>query len=396
MPQNLSLYVLLILAIGAGFILGKRDKLKRDRNPQLIPKPYLTGLNFLLNEQLDKAIEIFAKNIAISDETINTHLALGNSVRRQGEIDRAIRIHQNLLARPGLSAKKCASIEIELARDYLSAGLLDRAERLLQDLARSSTRFGSTARLLLLDIYERESEWQAAIDTAKTLLKKNLFSRDGLGDDSMARSRLKIALAHYYCEQAELTRSSADLGQTRKLLHQASLVDPNSARVSLACSDLEIEELKFHKAKICLERVAQQNAGLIPETLTRYQSVCCSLELDQDYYRYLVTCLKRSSHIEILTEFARLKRLRSGAEEARRFVLEEVSKQPSVAGVRLLFDLFEDDAGKHAVDIMAIKQSLGSEGSVQTFRCRNCGFSLKQLLWFCPSCKLWGEISPGS
>ena len=396
MPQNLSLYVLLILAIGAGFILGKRDKLKRDRNPKLIPKSYLNGLNYLLNEQIDKAIEIFTRSIVVSDETLNTHLALGNSVRRQGEIDRAIRIHQALLARPGLSVKICASIEIELARDYLSAGLLDRAERLLQGLAKNSSRFRHTARLLLLDIYERESEWQAAIDTARILLKKKLFGRDGLRDDHTARSRLKTTLAHYYCEHAELLLKNADYSETRALLHEASLVDPENARVSLARADLEVKTRHFNEAITCLERVAQQNASLIPETLSRYRSVCSSLELDHDYYDYLKRCLERTSHMDVLTEFVMLRHQRYGAEDARKFVLEQISKQPSIAGVRLLLQLFDEHTDTPSVDIQAIRQSLEHEISTQTFRCQNCGFSLKQLLWFCPSCKLWGEISPRS
>jgi len=393
MPPNLSLYLLLILAIGAGFILGRRDKLKRDRNPQLIPKPFLSGLNFLLNEKIDKAVEIFTRTIAVSDETLDTHLALGNRVRRQGEIDRAIRIHESLLARSGLSKKKCASIEIELARDYLSAGLLDRAEQLLRDLARNSTRFEHTARLLLLDIYERESEWQAAIGTANELLKKKLFGRDGLGDDSTARCRLKIALAHYYCELAECSMKSPDYEQTRELLDQASQVDLNNARVSLALADLAIEQQQFGSAKISLERVGQQNSSLIPETLARYHSVCCNLELEDEYYNYLKNCLEKTVHIDVLIEYARLMRLRTSAEEVRKFILKQINSQPSIAVVRLWLEMFDEHADKQSLDVWAIKQSLGPENPTQIFRCKNCGFSLKQLLWFCPSCKLWGEIS---
>ncbi len=153
MPEIFALYVLLVLALGIGFLLGRRERRKSPPAPGMIARDYFRGLNHLLNERHDLAIDTFVEAMAVNNDTADTHLALGSLVRRRGEVDKAIRIHQKLLARPVLSSVHRAQTEVELARDYLAAGLLGRAENLLLELAKEDASSKTLAYELLMEIY---------------------------------------------------------------------------------------------------------------------------------------------------------------------------------------------------------------------------------------------------
>ena len=189
MPENLVVYLLLVLALGIGFLLGRRERKRKQSSPGMVAQEYFRGLNHLLNERHDLAIDTFVEAMAVDSDTVDTHLALGSLVRRRGEVDRAIRIHQNLLARPVLSPAHRAQTELELARDYLSAGLLDRAENLLLELVKKPGDDRDVARTMLLEIYQREREWERAVEVAREL--------------SRADRSYRTPLAHFQCELAE-------------------------------------------------------------------------------------------------------------------------------------------------------------------------------------------------
>ena len=162
MPENFALYLLLVVALGIGYLLGRRERTRRRTPTANIGRDYFRGLNHLLNERQDLAIDTFIEAIAVDNDTVDTHLALGSLVRRRGEVDKAIRIHQNLLARPALSGSHRTQIELELARDYMAAGLLDRAENLLLELVKNDTDAKHVGMEMLVEIYQRESDWARA------------------------------------------------------------------------------------------------------------------------------------------------------------------------------------------------------------------------------------------
>src|SRR5713101_7419737 len=182
------LWLLLPLAAGSGWLVARFDQ-KRHAAARDLPSAYFKGLNFLLNEQPDKAIEIFIQVLEVNSETVETHLALGNLFRRRGEVERAIRIHQNLIARPTLDREQRTYALLELAQDYFKAGLFDRAENLFLELAEIRAHSEQALRLLL-SIYQQEKEWDKAIQTGRRLARVAGKSMDGV-------------IAQYYCEQAE-------------------------------------------------------------------------------------------------------------------------------------------------------------------------------------------------
>ena len=164
-------FALFFVAIVIGWYLGRRGQAKSASAPDL-PGQYYKGLNYLLDGKPDGAVDAFINALEVNSETLETHIALGNLLRKRGEVDRAIRIHQNLLARPSLPRAQVHQAHLELARDYISAGLLDRAERLLLDLVAESPIQRRDSQLHLLDIYQSEREWQQAIDIAVELLPR--------------------------------------------------------------------------------------------------------------------------------------------------------------------------------------------------------------------------------
>jgi len=207
-PINL-LWLLLPVAALSGWYLGQRraDPGRDGGRERGLRSDYFKGINYLLNEQPDKAIEVFIKVLEVDQETVETHLALGNLYRRRGEVDRAIRIHQNLVARNTLSPEQRYEALLELGQDYLSAGLLDRAENLFKELAEAS-HYRVQALRQLIDIYEQEKDWDQAISCARQL-------------ERATGNQLGPVIAHYQCEQAEQLRERKEYKSALKLLGKA-------------------------------------------------------------------------------------------------------------------------------------------------------------------------------
>ncbi len=210
MDPTYLFWLLLPIAAVSGWVLGVRNpRTEQDTGRERgLRSDYFKGINYLLNEQPDKAIEVFIKVLEVDQETVETHLALGNLYRRRGEVDRAIRIHQNLVARNSLSAEQRYEALLELGQDYLSAGLLDRAEDLFKELAEAS-HYRVQALRQLIDIYEQEKDWDEAISCARQL-------------ERATGNQLGPVIAHYQCEQAEQYRSHNDYKAALKVLGKAA------------------------------------------------------------------------------------------------------------------------------------------------------------------------------
>ena len=198
--SDVLLLALLVAAIAIGWFLGRWESGRFRSRPQpprgSLPRDYFVGLNYLLNEQPDRAIETFTQALEVNSDTVETHIALGNLYRSRGEADRAVRIHQNLLARPALTPSQSGQVQLELSRDFLNLGLLDRAERLLLALQKSHVDDSQklAAKRLLVDLFEREKEWAQALETAQPQLVRQ-------------DADIRRAAAHWHCELAKIGRA---------------------------------------------------------------------------------------------------------------------------------------------------------------------------------------------
>lgn len=387
MPDNVALYLLLVLALGIGFLLGRRERARRrraDPADALTPlgEEYFRGLKALLEERHDAAIDSFVESIAINNDTVETHLALGSLVRRRGEVDRAIRVHQNLLARPVLSAAQRSQTELELARDYMAAGLLGRAENLLLELAARGSTEKLTAQQLLLDIYQRESEWEKAIAVGRELQRHDRGVRQ--------------TLAHLECELAERDLASGDLRGARKHLARGADFAGDCPRVSLTGARVAFEARQYREARRLLRRARAQDSDFTQETVALHRAACRELGDESAHVDYLRECLRTAPFLDVVEELAAHIARSEGTDRASEFVLEQLLRSPTLGGFVTLLEHLEQEGEPLAPDRLALvrrfSQSLLHKQPLH--RCRNCGFSTRTLMWQCPSCRLWGSIKP--
>lgn len=382
MPENIALYVLLVVALGIGYLLGRRDRIKKPRDLGMVAEDYFKGLNHLLNERHDLAIDTFVESMAVDNDTVDTHLALGSLVRRRGEVDKAIRIHQNLLARPVLSSDHRTQTELELARDYLVAGLLGRAENLLLELATKNGGEKQVARELLLEIYQREKEWEKAVTTGKELARSD--------------KTIRTQLAHFQCELARLALEEGDLRTAKGALTKASGFDNRCARVFLVSADVAFAEKRYSEVQRQLARARELDPELAQETLELFRAASEELNDRSTFIAYLHDCLEDSPVLAVVELLAEDMEQAEGAEVANEFVVEQLLRNPSLGGFVSLLNRLDTHRQPLPAEQLALvrrfSQSLLYRQS--SYRCKNCGFSGSTLMWQCPSCRSWGTIKP--
>src|SRR5262245_26354898 len=250
--ENALLLAVLFIVLGA---LGFVYRLLSDRDRELPPHvsaDYLRGLNLVLNRRTDEALELFVQMAKVDEDTLETHFALGHLFRRRGELERAIRVHENLLARPNLNEAQRHQALFSLAEDYLGAGLFDRAEQLFAEL-RDSTTLAESALDKLVGIYEREQEWQKAIDAHRKL--------------EMLRGVKSSQVAHYYCELAETARAAGDRALAREHLRNTVRSESGALRGTLIRATLAREEKDYAQAIPLYEQVIAADRHFITEVL---------------------------------------------------------------------------------------------------------------------------------
>ncbi|MBR9805580.1 lipopolysaccharide assembly protein LapB [bacterium] len=283
--SNVLLLCLFVIAIAVGFLLGyRRGKRRQQRRSETnVNRAYYRGLNFLLNEQPDRAVDAFVESLAVDDSTLETHLALGKLMRKQGQVDRAIRIHQNLLARPTLDPRHQHQAHLELARDFLKAGLLDRAELLLNEVIGESAELRGIAQRYLLDIYQDESEWQQAITVGTALLgTKYVKSRV---DQRLEFQRM---VAHFHCELA----LKADGQAAKSWLNKALAADKSCARATMQLAELSLDEGLPKQALKWLKGIPSQDASLFAESLPLMRASYLALDALDGYHNTLLKHLR--------------------------------------------------------------------------------------------------------
>jgi lipopolysaccharide biosynthesis regulator YciM len=373
-------WLLLLLPIAAlsGWLSARRHYKQQQGSPKNTFNPeYFKGLNFLLNEQPDKAIDVFIKLLEVNSETVETHLALANLFRRRGETERAIRIHQNLIARPTLTPIQRDQALVELGLDYMNAGVLDRAESLFLELLTKPSP-PIQAYKQLLRIYQQEKNWSQAIEMAKNIQK---IEPDEMGSN----------IAQFYCELATLHLNTKN--KAFEFLKQANKFDPDCVRAMLLEADLHMSAHNYRKALKSLLFIEQQNYHYIAEALP--QLLLCYQQLNNlaAFEQWLQALLKRHPNLTsarlMLTQVTQLQH---GSQAAQDYLHEQLHSYPSVEGLHALISLGAPSNPILVPLIRDITSTMIRHGDRYT--CQHCGFSGKTMHWHCPSCKQWGTIKP--
>jgi lipopolysaccharide biosynthesis regulator YciM len=392
---DVALLSVLLVAIAIGYGLGYRQagrRLQRTQSPaaplQALSRDYFVGLNYLLNEQPDEAINTFISVLAINSDTVDTHIALGKLFRARGEADKAVSIHQNLLARPALSQHTNEQIQLELARDFMALGVHDRAQRLLSTLLEhcSDDDHRYAAKHLLVDLLEREKAWQQALDVIQPLLKQH--------------PKMRRPAAQWLCELALEEISEASRPLAKKHLKKALQLDENCVRATLLLAELEMDNGHYARAIERLDSIPRQETVHIPTMLAALKHAYLRNNDEAGYEAHLYRLLEQAPYTSIIIALGQLVHQREGVDKAIELIGERLRAVPSLGGLDYLIDLYIESqrlSGKSSPDtrLLLLKHHTDALLLNRTrHRCQRCGFASDALQWQCPSCRFWGTIKP--
>ena len=369
------------LFFGLGWMAARIDIKHLVTESRTLPLSYFKGLNFLLNEQPDKAIEAFIEVVKVDPQTIELHFALGSLFRRRGEVERAIRMHQNLAERPDLEAEQRTQAVFELAQDYLKAGLLDRAEEYFAQLA--GTRFEEQAANFLLEIYEQVKDWPKAIATAERL--------EGLSGQSRQKE-----IANFYCELAAGEIMQSRFESARPHLARALSHHRLSVRANMLLGDVERALDRDQEAIEAWTRIETQNPEYLALVAQRLVEAFRRLDRTEEAVNLLREYLARYASIDLLNVAFQAVLETQGPESAYRLVREELRRNPTLLGLdKLLEAQILDTPAERRPDLELVKNLVHQHTrNLAMYRCGNCGFRARQFYWRCPACNAWESYSP--
>lgn len=374
---------LFLLLAAAGWLLGRFGERDEEGAPPPLNIDYLKGLNFLLNEQTDQALEHFLRMVRVDDKTIETHFALGSLFRRRGEVDRAIRIHQNIIARPDLAAEQRDQALFSLAKDYLAAGLLDRAEKLFVRLAQGS-RFQVQALESLCGIYEQEREWEKAVDAGQRL--------EVLGGRSLA-----LQISHYYCELAEAAVAEEDFAAARQHVKSAQTGRERTMRGALTRAHIARDTGDNKTALKLYHRIIDDNTYLIAEALPEIVTIYRREDAVADLEKGLKALLKKNPDMRALVAYTAIINDLEGVQVIDDCVEQYMLNEPTLSEFVDLQQLTSGDAKSEQAALAKVRSALSKLASATPrYQCQECGFSSQRLLWQCPSCRNWETQRPAS
>ncbi len=366
------------LFFGLGWAAARIDIQHLVKESRALPRSYFQGLNFLLNEQPDRAIEAFVDAVKVDPQTVELHFALGSLFRRRGETERAIRMHQNLVERDDLPQDLKLQALAELGQDYLKAGLLDRAEEIFDKLRDSA--LVKEAKRNLLEIYQLEKDWGKAIAIAAEL-------------PDIATQK---EVAEYYCElaAAEMIRSRHDNAGA----HLLTALERNRkcVRASLLQGDIEAQQDRTEEAIACWQRIEQQDPTYLALVAQRLLEAYRKLVRRDEGLRLLRGYLERYPSLDLLDVVFQLVLESEGADAAYSLVRDELKRNPTLLGFDKLIEARLLVAPPETRADLDLAKSIvqGYTRRLARYRCDNCGFKARQFYWRCPACGGWETYSP--
>ncbi|OGT23095.1 MAG: lipopolysaccharide assembly protein LapB [Gallionellales bacterium RIFOXYB12_FULL_54_9] len=369
------------LFFGMGWWAARLDIKDLLSESTAVPESYFQGLNFLLNEQQDKAIEAFIEVVKIDPQTVELHFALGSLFRRRGEVDRALRMHHNLVDRADLDDNQRQQAVFELAQDYLKAGILDRAERLFTELEKSS--YAKPALEFLLELFQKERDWLKAIAISQKL--------GAVSGQSYAKQA-----AFFYCELASEEIAAGNLTGARAHLLQALADCPQSVRASIMLGDMEHTNGKTEQAMAIWQGVETQDAQYLPLVAERLLNAYRALDREAEGIALLRNYLIKYHAIDTLNVVFDGILKYEGPASAYQLVRGELERNPTLLGLDKLLEarLLEVSLDRRA-DVELVKDLVHKRTrNLAMYHCGHCGFKARKFYWHCPACQAWDSYAP--
>jgi lipopolysaccharide biosynthesis regulator YciM len=380
--MDIWLFLLVLAAISIGWLLGRWRPFHKhsSRQADIFSEKYARGLNYLLTDDSDSAIKVFTDLIEVNKDTIEIHIALANLFRSKGEVDRAIKIHQNLLARPNLTRRQRHMAIAELASDYLKAGLLDRAEKLYREMIELKADPQQAYRRLL-DLYITEKSWEEAVECAKVLYQ-------------MGEPEAAIMYSQCLCEIANIAIDAGNNRLARSSLDRALEIDSGCVRAALILIHLHLKTDDTANAKGIFQRLIHQN----PEYMGLYidparqiyqggESRAYQEFLQDQYQQHPSTRLA----IALLEFYARNDEI----EKARQFLSDTLNKSPSFEAFEFALRFLKSNPGQLGETWETLSTFLKTLQDKKTeYICSRCGYESHTIQWLCPSCRNWASMKP--
>ncbi|MDZ3822620.1 MAG: lipopolysaccharide assembly protein LapB [Pseudoxanthomonas sp.] len=382
--SELGLFWLLLPVVAAAswYFARRGTEMVSGARVDRLSSGYFKGLSHLLNEEPDKAIEVFLSIAELDQEAVETQLALGSLFRRRGEVGRAIRLHQDLLKRDTLSRRQRTDALFELGEDYMRAGLLDRAEGLFADLVAAEVEVAEALRRLVT-IAESERDWNKAIAHAERL-------------EQVSGRPQGSTVAHYRCELAEGARGRGHLEVARDELQQALRADPNCARAELLLGAIELHQGEHARAARALERAARIDLDTLPLLLEPLLACYQALDDGRRAREFLAEMGARFPGVAPVLALSRLIEREEGEAAAEAMLTKELRRHPTVPGLRHLAQIGLRRADESMRPLLAgiaeLAERMLDQGA--GYRCKRCGFGARNHHWQCPSCKGWDTLRP--
>ncbi|MCK5263390.1 MAG: lipopolysaccharide assembly protein LapB [Gammaproteobacteria bacterium] len=362
--------------------ISRRNCSVKQNKPRQLPPEYFTGLNYLLNDEHSKALDIFVKLVETDWDLVDTHFALGKIFRKNGEIDKAIKIHQGLIARPSLPEQYRSKVLLELGYDYLAAGWFDRAEGLFKEVLIHDRKSEVAKRNLIL-IYQQEKDWHKAIEVAV-----KLYSEGFTDVGSM--------ISQYYCELAEIAKAKGDISLVSTNAKQALRYDSRSIRALILLADHEMDRNNYQQAISYFEKIEHRDAAFFPVILDKLIECYHRLGDSDKLLAYLSGVESKHQTLAMIEKHAMVIERYQGKQNAIDYLTDRIRKYPDIKGMHSLLSYKTSQADTAELTLLLdLKSALVKMQQDDTdYQCQHCGFQSNTLYWLCPSCHSWAEVKP--
>jgi lipopolysaccharide assembly protein B len=381
--MEFEIWWLLALPIffGMGWLAARIDIKQLLSESRSLPASYFKGLNFLLNEQPDKAIDAFIEVSKLDPNTVELQFALGSLFRRRGEVDRAIRMHHNLTERSDLDGEQKQTAHFELAQDYLKAGLLDRAEQIFSSLTNTTHR--QAVLKFLLDIYRQEKDWLKAIPIAKEL-------------EGSSTRNFESEIANYYCELATTEYVHARHETARGFLQQALAADRKCVRANILLGEWKAKEGKHQEAIDTWKAIESQSPEHLSLVADEFLESYRALGKLNEGLALLRGFQERYPALDLLNVVFQGTLETEGSQSAYKLVRDDLRRNPTLLGLDKLVEarLMETPVEERS-DVQMVKDIIhGHTTRMALYQCETCGFRARQFYWHCPACGGWDTYPP--
>ncbi|WP_448246171.1 lipopolysaccharide assembly protein LapB [Thalassotalea agariperforans] len=377
-------FLLLPIAAAYGWYMGRNSIKQNDQSvKEALSKKFSTGINYLLSNQQDKAIDFLIEALKVDDDTVEAHFAMANLFRRRGELDRALRVHEHLVHQKHLPSKEKQKAVFELGKDFLSAGLYDRAEDMFMRLIKTRV-YGLKSLTYLFQIYQSTSDWQAGLAMEKLVVKHN-------------DKKLLHILANFYCELATTALSQDKYIEVVELLEKALSFDPQSCRTNWLLAKVYENQEQYNVACRCYNEIYQQDNEFFPDVIENMHQCYLKLDAEKEFYQFLRKAYDETGSTSVLIKYVTHIEQKNGNKKAQDYMVTALNRRPTIRGFKHFVKLQnnEESVNGNTESLDMIKGLITSYLKIKPrYSCRTCGFNSSTHYWSCPSCHGWEQLKP--